>query len=57
MEKWVIKDHELTYDDKTHSYFCDGKKCISVTQLIKFKFPNKYKDVDENVLKAAGKKR
>lgn len=56
MEKWVIKDHELTYDDKTHSYFCDGKKCISVTQLIKFKFPNKYKDVDENVLKAAAKK-
>lgn len=56
MEKWVIKDHELTYDDKTHSYFCDGKKCISVTQLIKLKFPNKYKDVDENVLKAAAKK-
>lgn len=56
MEKWVIKDHELTYDDKTHSYFCDGKKCISVTQLIHFQFPDKYKDVDEAVLKNAAKK-
>lgn len=56
MEKWIIKDHELTYDDETHSYYCDGKKCISVTQLIHFQFPDKYKDVDEAVLKNAAKK-
>lgn len=53
---WRIKNHVLSYDDSTHSYYCDCKKCISVTQLIKFRFPDKYKNVDEEVLKKTASK-
>lgn len=52
-EKWVIGNDELIFDEPTHTYWCNGVKCISVTQLLKFKFPNKYDGIDPDVLKKA----
>lgn len=56
MEKWQLPNGELKFEDETHSYYFNGKKCISVTQLIHFAFPNKYSGIDEEVLKKAAKK-
>ena len=51
-----IKGHYLEYYDDTHTYLVDGVILPSITQLLKFKFSNKYKDVSEVVLKRASEK-
>lgn len=56
IEKWKIGNDELIYYDDTHTYFCNGVKCISVTQLLKFKFPSKYDGVSEQVLNKAAER-
>lgn len=53
MVKWQIKDKIMTFDEESHSYFVDKKKCISVTQLLKLKYPRKYANVDNKTLKVA----
>ncbi len=53
MIKWQIKDKIMTFDEESHSYFVDEKKCISVTQLLKLKYPRKYANVDDKTLKVA----
>ena len=52
-EKWIIGNDELIFDEPTHTYWCNGVKCISVTQLLKFKFPNKYDGISEAILQRA----
>lgn len=52
-EKWIIGNDELIFDEPTHTYWCNGEKCISVTQLLKFKFPSKYDGISEAVLQRA----
>lgn len=56
VEKWKINGVEVVYDDEKHAYYVDGKRCISVTQLLKFKFPKKYEGIDEEVLKKAAER-
>ena len=40
----------VEYIEETHTYLVDGIIVPSVTQLLQFKFPNKYKGVPKNVL-------
>ncbi len=51
-----IKGYCLEYYDDTHTYLVDGVIVPSITQLLKFKFSNKYKDVSDVVLKKASDK-
>lgn len=51
-----IKGRELEFDESTHTYFVDGKKVESVTQLISRLFPNKYADIPKDVLKRASER-
>ena len=51
-----IKGRELEFDESTHTYFVDGKKVESVTQLINRLFPDKYADIPEGVLKRASER-
>lgn len=45
---------KVEYDDSTHSYFVNSKRCISVTQLLKeTKFGSKYENIPEYILKNA----
>lgn len=50
LKKWQIGSRLLEFDEESHTYFVDGKICPSVTQIIKSKFPDKYKHVRKNVL-------
>lgn len=55
-EKYELLNHKIEYIDEIHQYLVDGKKAISVTQLIKFINPSKYEFVNEKVLKKAAEK-
>lgn len=47
----------LTFNEATHQYVYNGQPAISVTTLLKKTlFKDKYKDIDEAVLKAAAEK-
>lgn len=46
----------VEYDDLTHTYWVDGQICPSVTQIIAWKFPDKYSMVSEEVLREASLK-
>lgn len=56
MTTWTIKNKTLEFDESTHTYWYDGKKCISVTQFLKRKFSKKYDGIDEETLKKAAEK-
>lgn len=56
MESWEIAGGLLEYIDETHTYIYDGVILPSITQMLKFKFGNKYNSVDEKVLKRAAEK-
>lgn len=56
MERWEIGNDALEFDEETHTYWCNGQKCISVTQLLKFKFPRKYEGINESILQRAAEK-
>ncbi|MGN1312238.1 MAG: hypothetical protein ACI4U4_04450 [Bacilli bacterium] len=56
MESWEIAGGLLEYIDETHTYIYDGVILPSITQMLKFKFGNKYNSVDEKVLKKAAEK-
>ncbi len=56
MESWDIAGGLLEYIDESHTYIFDGVVLPSITQMLKFKFGNKYNGVDEKVLKRAAEK-
>lgn len=56
MKRWEINGDIVEFDEEKHAYFCNGERCISVTQLLKFKFPGKYDGIDPNVLKRAAER-
>lgn len=56
MERWELNKDILEFDEDTHTYWCNNQKCISVTQLLKFKFPKKYDGIDEAILKKAAER-
>ena len=53
MNSWNIKDHVLEFVDETHTYLVDGVLVPSVSKILKYKFGNKYDNVDEIVLQRA----
>ena len=53
MQKWIIKDHTLEFDDTTHIYYCDGVIIPSVTKIVHFAYPSTYQDIDPSILKMA----
>jgi len=55
MEEWIINNKKVTFDEACHQYEVNGKKCISVTQLLKFKYPRKYEGISNHVLQAKAK--
>lgn len=56
MDTYEIKGHILEYIDEIHCYLCDGIILPSVTKVLKVKFGDKYKGIDETVLKRASEK-
>ncbi len=48
-----IKGHTLEYFDDEHMYLVDGIIVPSITQLLKYRFKNKYASVDRATLKRA----
>ena len=53
MEKRNINNDVLEYDDATHTYYVNGVIVPSVTQIVKFAYPNTYKDIEPRVLERA----
>lgn len=51
--EWEIKGKTLEFYDETHTYIYDGVILPSITQLIRRKFPDKYKDIPQFVLNRA----
>lgn len=56
MERWEINGDILEFDEETHTYWVNGEKRPSVTQVLKFKFSNKYDGIDPNVLAQAAER-
>lgn len=55
-EVWEIAGHSLEYFDDTHQYLVDGIIVPSITQMLKFRFKNKYSSVAPSTLKRASEK-
>lgn len=49
----TIKGRQLDFIEESHTYFVDGEKVDSVTQILKRLFPSKYSDINPEVLKRA----
>lgn len=56
MKSWKINDDILEFDEDGHIYLVNGVVVPSVSQLLNFKFKNKYDGISENVLKRAADK-
>lgn len=56
MKTWKIHNKELVFDEEQHAYFYDGKKCVSVTQILQYKFPSKYDGIGPEILKKAAER-
>ena len=52
-EIWNIGGHDLEYMDDIHQYIVDGEMVSSITQMLKFRFKNKYASVDAMTLQRA----
>lgn len=52
-ECWKIAGHDLEYIDSDHQYLIDGVCVPSVTQVLKYKFANKYDGINKETLKRA----
>lgn len=48
-----INGRILEFEEDSHTYYVDGVKVESVTQILKKKFPDKYANIPESVLKRA----
>lgn len=51
-----INGRQLDFIEESHTYYVDGEKVDSVTQILSKLFPNKYADIDPVVLKKAGER-
>jgi O-glycosyl hydrolase len=56
MDTWEIAGCTLEYIDETHTYLIDGVIVPSITQMLKFKFSNKYKGINPQTLKRASER-
>lgn len=53
IETWNLANGVLKFEEETHTYWFNDKKCISVTQILHKLFPDKYSGIDTGVLKKA----
>lgn len=53
MQEFKFENGVLEFDELTHTYYFNGVECLSVTQLLKKKFPKKYDGISPEVLKKA----
>lgn len=53
IETWNLAGGILKFEDDTHTYWFNDKKCISVTQVLHKLMPNKYSGIDGEVLRKA----
>lgn len=51
-----INGRQLDFIEESHTYFVDGEKVESVTQILSRLFPNKYADIDPGILKRAAQR-
>lgn len=51
-----IQGFEFEYDDDSHTYIVDGVIVPSITKVVGSRFPNKYSDVDPDVLREAAER-
>ena len=56
MNSWEIAGHTLEFVDDIHIYLVDGIVVPSVSKILRYKFPNKYDNVDKRVLERAAAK-
>lgn len=55
MQEYKLNGHILQFDEETHTYLVDNIVVPSITTILhETKFKNKYKNIDEKVLKKAG---
>ena len=52
-EIWNIGGHDLEFLNDVHQYLVDGEIVSSITQMLKFRFKNKYASVDASTLQRA----
>ena len=52
-ESWNIAGHDLEFLDDVHQYLIDGVCVKSITQILKFRFGNKYAGIDKATLNRA----
>lgn len=55
-ESWILAGHDLEYFDDIHQYLVDGVMVSSITQMLKFRFKNKYIGVDKATLQRASER-
>lgn len=55
-ESWILAGHDLEYFDDIHQYLVDGVMVSSITQMLKFRFKNKYAGVDKATLQRASER-
>lgn len=55
-ESWILAGHDLEYFDDIHQYLVDGVMVSSITQMLKFRFKNKYAGVDKVTLQRASER-
>lgn len=53
VDEVILAGHKLQYFDDTHTYLVDDEVVPSITQILKHRFKDKYKDVDKKVLERA----
>lgn len=56
IETFEINEDTVTFEKEIHTYTVNGKKVVSVTQLIDQVLPKKYKKVDPEILKKAAER-
>lgn len=56
MITWNLNGDIVEFEPEQHYYTVNGEKCISVTQILKHKYPSKYDGVSKTVLNAAAEK-
>lgn len=45
----------MQFEETNHHYYCNGERCPSITQVISYRFKDKYKGVDPKVLENAAR--
>lgn len=54
--EWKINGTVLQFEETNHTYYYNGVRCPSVTQVLSYLYPNKYKGVSKEVLDNASKR-